>query len=82
MNPAHPKESLECDETMTTRTMLVQLCAASRVSLLWPAATQPGIEPGSVVTPQALRCIALDCCATQEALFTVYCNGLNYSDII
>ena len=27
---------------------------------------QPGIEPGSVVMPLALRCSALDRCATQE----------------
>ena len=32
-----------------------------------PAATQPGIEPGSVVMPQALRCSALDRCTTWEA---------------
>ena len=30
------------------------------------AVIQPGIEPGSVVTPLALRCSALDCCATRE----------------
>jgi hypothetical protein len=28
----------------------------------------PGIEPGSVVTPLALRCSALDHCATQEGV--------------
>jgi hypothetical protein len=37
-----------------TQTMLVQLPAASWVSWSWPAVTQPGIEPWSVVTPQTL----------------------------
>ena len=50
------------------RTTLGQLCASSLVSWSRPAVTQPGIEPGSVVTPQALRCSALDRCATGEAL--------------
>ena len=34
-----------------TRATLGQLCAASWVSRSGPAATQPGIKPGSVVTP-------------------------------
>ena len=45
-----------------TRTTLGQLCAASWVSRLRLAVTQPGIEPGSVVMPQAL-----DHCASLEA---------------
>ena len=45
-----------------TQTMLGQLWAAlSRLVVI-----QPGIEPGSVVKPLALRCSALDCCATQK----------------
>ena len=31
-----------------------------------PIVIQPGIEPGSVVTPVALRCSALDRCSTRE----------------
>ena len=43
---------------------LGQLCAA-----LWDAQSrtdvkQPGFEPGTLVTPPALRCSALDRCAT------------------
>ena len=47
-----------------TRTTLSQLCVA-----LWdsqPVVIRLGIEPGSVVTHLALRCSALDRCATQE----------------
>ena len=47
-----------------TLTTLGQLGAA-----LWdsrPVVIQSGIEPGTVVTPLALRCSALDHCATQE----------------
>jgi hypothetical protein len=47
-----------------TRTTLGQLCAASLVSRSRPAATQPGIEPGCVLTPLALGCSAL---VTREA---------------
>ena len=37
---------------------LGQLCTASRAS--WSAVTPPGIEPGSVVTPQALQYLRLN----------------------
>ena len=40
-----------------TRTTLGQLCFASWVSWSWPAATQFGNKPRSVVTPQALQCL-------------------------
>ena len=42
---------------------------ATQVSARWEKdiATQPEINPGSVVTPLALRYSALDHCATQEA---------------
>jgi hypothetical protein len=48
------------------QTTLKQLCAA-----LWDSQSrlyvmQPGFEPGTVVTPLALRCSALDLCATRE----------------
>ena len=49
-----------------TRTTLGQLCAALWESQSQPVVIQPGIKPGSVVKPLALRCNALDRCATQE----------------
>ena len=57
-----------------TRMTLGQLCSA-----LWdfrsrPVVKQPGIEPGSVVTPLALRCSALDRCATREPPRVVFTN--------
>ena len=48
-----------------TRTTLGQLCSALWDSRSRPEVIQPGIEPGSVVTPLALRCSALDSCTTQ-----------------
>uniref|UniRef100_A0A4W5P9Y0 SH3 domain binding glutamate rich protein n=1 Tax=Hucho hucho TaxID=62062 RepID=A0A4W5P9Y0_9TELE len=68
--PGRHKESLERHPSRPnpplTRTTLGQLCAASWVSRSRSDATQPGIEPGSVVTPLALI-IALDCSTTREA---------------
>ena len=55
-----------------TRTRLGQLCAALRVSQSRPAATQSGIEPGSVVMSLALRSSALDRCASREAPDNVF----------
>ena len=43
-----------------------QLCTALWDSRSGPVVIQPGIEPRSVVTLLALRCSALDCCATRE----------------
>jgi hypothetical protein len=63
MGQGHPKPA----KPSLTQTTLGQLCAASWVSRSWPAVTQPGIKPGSVVTPQALRCSALDCYTPREA---------------
>ena len=51
-----------------TLTTLGQLCVALWDSQSLPVVIQPGIEPGSVVIPLALRCSALDCCATQEPI--------------
>ena len=48
------------------QTTLGQLCAALWLSQSQPVVIQPGIGPGSVVTPLALRCSALDRCDTQE----------------
>ena len=45
-----------------TLTTLGQLCA----TISRPVVKEPGIELGSVVTPIALRCSVLDCCATRE----------------
>jgi hypothetical protein len=52
--------------TGQTRTTLGQLCAVLRYSQSCPVVIQPGIESGSVATPLALRCNALDRCATRE----------------
>ena len=49
-----------------TWTTLGQLCAALWDSQSRPVVIQPGIEPGSLVAPLALRCSALDRCSTQE----------------
>ena len=43
-----------------TRMMLSQLCAALWDSQLRPDVMQPGFEPGTAVTPLALRSSALD----------------------
>jgi hypothetical protein len=52
-----------------TWTMLGQLCAALWDSQSRPEVLQPGFEPGTVVTSLALRCSALDRCATREPEF-------------
>ena len=56
-----------------TRTSLGQLCAALWDSQSWPVVLQHGIEPGSVVTPLALRCSALNRRATQEPKWVISC---------
>jgi hypothetical protein len=71
--PLNPKASHTnvSEETLTddlTRATLGQLCGALWDSQSRPVVMQAGIKPGSVVTPLALRCSALDCCATREAL--------------
>nr|XP_046149387.1 uncharacterized protein LOC123992254 [Oncorhynchus gorbuscha] len=78
--PARHKESLECDRKghpgwpnpPLTRMTLGQFCAALWVFRLWPAATQLGIEPGSLVMPQALRCSTLDRCTTRKAPISTF----------
>ena len=49
-----------------TWTTLGQLCAALWDSQSQSDVIQPGFAPGTVVTPLALRCSALDRCATRE----------------
>ena len=49
-----------------TRTTLGKLCDALWEFQSRPVVIQPGIEPGSVVMPPAMRCSALDRCATRE----------------
>ena len=49
-----------------TLTTAGQLYTALWDSQSQPVVIQPGIEPGSVVMPLALRCSALDRCATRE----------------
>ena len=49
-----------------TQMTLGQLCAALRDSQSWPDVIQPGFEPGTEMTPFALRCSALDRSATRE----------------
>ena len=61
-----------------TRTTLGQLCAALWDSQSRTVEIQPGIKPGSVVTPLALRCSALNRCATT---LHVDLRGLNRYNI-
>ena len=61
---AYPSQTL-------TWTKLGQLCAALWDSQSRPVVIKPGIEPGSVVTPLALKCSALDRCATREPKMTI-----------
>ena len=49
-----------------TRTKLGQFCAVFWDSQSRLDVIETGIEPGTVVTPLALRCSALDRCATRE----------------
>ena len=50
-----------------TRTTLGQLCTALWDSQSQPDMVQPGIEPGTILTPFSLRCSALDQIATLKA---------------
>ena len=52
--------------TGQTRTTLGRLCTALWDSQSRPDVIQPRFEPGTVVMPLALRCSALDRCATRE----------------
>ena len=52
--------------TGQTRTALGQLCAALWDSQSRPDVLQSGFGPGTVVTPLALRCSAVDRCVTRE----------------
>eukprot|EP00063_Salmo_salar_P070491 XP_014045326.1 PREDICTED: UDP-N-acetylglucosamine transporter-like isoform X2 [Salmo salar] len=70
-HPAHHKESLERHEPSKApparpSPIPDQLCAVLWDSQPRPVVTQPGNEHGSVVTPPAMRCSALDRCAAQE----------------
>jgi hypothetical protein len=49
-----------------TRTMLGQFCASLWDSQSWPDMTEPGFDPGTIVTPLSLGCSAFDNCATRE----------------
>jgi hypothetical protein len=65
-HPAHHKSAMGQvypgrPNPLLTRTTLRQLCTASWVFLLQLAVTQPGIEPRSVVMPQALQCLKPQC---------------------
>jgi hypothetical protein len=59
-------DSLPRPKPSLTRTTLGQMCAALWDSLSRPGVIQPVTKPGSVGMPLALRCTALDCCATRE----------------
>ena len=58
---------------------LGQLCAALWDSQSQPGVIQPGFEPGTVVTPLALRCSVLDRCATREPQYVlvIHCIPLS-----
>ena len=62
-----------------TRTTLSQLCAASWVSRSRPAATELGLEPGSLVAQLALRCSALDHRATRRPPTSLFMNYWRYT---
>jgi hypothetical protein len=51
-----------------TLTIVGQLCAALWDSKSRLVVMQPGIKPGSVLTPLELICSALDRCATCEPI--------------
>jgi hypothetical protein len=51
-----------------TLTTLGQLCTTLWDSQSRPVVIQPGIEPGSIVMPIALRCSAIDHCASREPI--------------
>ena len=55
-----------------TRAPLGQLCTSLWDSQSRPVVIQPGIDPGPVVTPLALRCSALDCCTTREPIHSIF----------
>ena len=75
---------------MTARTTLGQLCAALSDSQSRPDVMQPGFEPGTVVTHLALRCSALDRCATRVPNFfnlrmmeaTLFLGPFNAAEIV
>ena len=64
-----------------TQTMLGQLCTALWDSHSRPVVIQPEIEPGSVLTPLALKCSALrplhNYGAQRSRALFVICSGLN-----
>ena len=88
--PGPPQESLVRDETRIslrakpslTRTTLGQLCIALWTSRSGPAATQPRLKPESLVAQLALRCSALDHCATWEVLGFNHLSGYNISNAL
>ena len=53
------------------RKTLGQLCATLWDSQSRPNVMQPGFEPGTAVTPLALRCSASDRCATREPIIMI-----------
>ena len=67
-----------------TRTTLGQVYHALWDSHSQPDVIQPGFEPGTVVTPLALRCSALDRCATQEpnSYFRIGITGMIIATVL
>jgi hypothetical protein len=57
------------------------LSATGRDSQSQPVVIQHGIEPGSVVMSLALRCSALDCCATREPKISEYLSGPSLREV-
>ena len=60
--------------SIITLMTLGQVCATLLDSQSRLVVIQPGIKPGSVVTPLAPRCSALDRCATQEPYSETHCE--------
>jgi hypothetical protein len=62
--------------------MLGQLCTALWESQSRPDVIQPGIEPGTLVTPLALRCSVLDRCSTREPQMYCFTESWLSQDIL
>ena len=68
------------DQTLN-RTTLGQLCAAPWDSQSRPVVIQPGIEPGSVMTPLALQCRRPLRHSGASLVFVVDERSLSYCDV-
>ena len=68
---------------MTAYPSQIQMTLGQLCTVLWDSQsqldmTQPGFEPGTVVTPLILRCSAIDSCTTQEPILKEYVQNLYF----